>query len=252
MQIKRKKVNKMKKLKKTIKRTICILLTVAMLCTDTGVTAYAEDGAVQAEDGQTSEISEEIEKTEGDLAEEGEISPEETTVEGETADENSDEDNTETGATDENSAAEDGTADENPDVEDEENTGDAVAEESAQENNIEEDVEENQETVTKAYGDNIASGEYKENGNDITWVIDADGKLTVEGTGDFDNEVYSYVREPWYKDRMSIKSAEINVTGMTDASYMFYGCENLSILDVSGFDTSKVYDMSAFFLTVEV
>lgn len=32
-------------------------------------------------------------------------------------------------------------------------------------------------------GTDLPHGEYKENGSNITWAIDANGKLTVEGTG---------------------------------------------------------------------
>ncbi|MBD5486824.1 MAG: BspA family leucine-rich repeat surface protein [Lachnospiraceae bacterium] len=95
----------------------------------------------------------------------------------------------------------------------------------------------------------IASGQYTENGSNIVWVIDANGKLTVEGTGDFavSSRNLDNPRTPWYSNAASIKSAEINVTGMTDASFMFYNCVNLTSLDLSNFDTSEVTDMSYMF-----
>lgn len=103
-------------------------------------------------------------------------------------------------------------------------------------------------TVTGEKSGVIASGEYKENGNNITWVIDADGKLTVEGTGDFVAPRYmNYDRAPWYNDRASIESAEINVTGMTNASCMFRDCIDLASIDMSSFDTSNVTDMESMF-----
>lgn len=90
--------------------------------------------------------------------------------------------------------------------------------------------------------DVIASGSYK----NITWKIEKNGKLTVTGTGDFsDSDGFS--RAPWYDSREYITSAEINVTGMTDASAMLYHCENLTSVDVSCFDTRNVTDMSQMF-----
>lgn len=98
--------------------------------------------------------------------------------------------------------------------------------------------------------DAIASGTY---GN-ITWVINADGKLTVEGTGDFaepstdaNNESAARNRVPWLSYNSQIKTAQIKVSGMTDASYMFFQCSALTSIDLSGFDTSTVTSMCAMF-----
>ncbi|MDE7266054.1 MAG: BspA family leucine-rich repeat surface protein, partial [Lachnospiraceae bacterium] len=100
-------------------------------------------------------------------------------------------------------------------------------------------------TVTAKNDDgNIASGSY----GDITWVIDQDGKLTVTGTGEFTSDTDASRRAPWgYEYRESITSAEINVTGMTDASYMFYECANLVSVDVSCLDTTNVTRMNQMF-----
>ena len=94
--------------------------------------------------------------------------------------------------------------------------------------------------------DDIASG----TSNDVTWVIDANGKLTVSGTGDF----YEYdaasnhdFNIPWGFCKESIKSAVINVTGMTHAEKLFWRCANLESVDLSGFDTSNITDMSRMF-----
>ena len=93
--------------------------------------------------------------------------------------------------------------------------------------------------VSAAQG-NIASG----TSNNVTWVIDANGKLTVSGTGDFYD---SYSSPPWYDFATSIKSAEINVTGMTHAKDFFRDCRNLKKVDLSGFDTSNVTSMDGMF-----
>ena len=90
--------------------------------------------------------------------------------------------------------------------------------------------------------ENIASGSYE----NITWVIDANGKLTVEGTGEISN-LTGYNRAPWHKYVDYIKLAEVNVTDMTDASYLFSDCKGLLNVDISNFDTSKVTSMSRLF-----
>lgn len=92
-------------------------------------------------------------------------------------------------------------------------------------------------------GENIASGKYE----GITWTLNDAGKLTVEGTGDFSDDSSNYNRAPWSNYRTFIKSAKIDVTGMTNAAYMFYGCVNLASMDLSGFDTSKITSMMAMF-----
>ncbi len=92
-------------------------------------------------------------------------------------------------------------------------------------------------------GGNIASGQYK----NITWVIDSAGKLTVEGEGEFTDYTLAINRAPWYNARHSIKLAEIDVKNMTDASFMFYECDNLIDIDVSNFDTSQVTEMRSMF-----
>ncbi len=96
--------------------------------------------------------------------------------------------------------------------------------------------------------DAIASGKY---GN-ITWVIDADGKLTVEGTGEFGTltvgDSGNYGRAPWESWKSSIKTAQIDISETTDASFMFQGCSKLTSIDLSGFDTAKVTNMSGMFM----
>lgn len=82
---------------------------------------------------------------------------------------------------------------------------------------------------------------------DIIWNIDENGKLTVEGTGDFPGGTEFGRIIPWNQYRWGIKTAEIKVSGMTDASYMFDGCENLTSVDLSGFDTSSITNMSGMF-----
>lgn len=96
--------------------------------------------------------------------------------------------------------------------------------------------------VTDNQEDASAGGSY---GN-ITWKIDKDGKLTVTGTGEF-SEAGGLNRAPWYDSRELITSAEIKVSELTDASAMFYHCEKLASVDVSGLDTKAVTNMSQMF-----
>ncbi|MBD5528072.1 MAG: BspA family leucine-rich repeat surface protein [Lachnospiraceae bacterium] len=96
--------------------------------------------------------------------------------------------------------------------------------------------------MTYAGGD-IASGT-NESGS-ITWVIDASGKLTVNGTGDLSGHAsYNFAWRPYSSQ---ITSAEINVTGMTDASSLFSGCNNMTSIDMRDFDTSNVVNMGEMF-----
>ncbi len=117
------------------------------------------------------------------------------------------------------------------------------------ETEIETEVQES-ETQEVLAEDVIAQGTYKEDGNDITWVIDLDGKLTVTGTGEFapdDDSIVSSERAPWKRFRKEIKSAEINVTGMTNACSMFWGCSEMTTVDLSSFDTSRIMHMGGMF-----
>ncbi len=100
--------------------------------------------------------------------------------------------------------------------------------------------EKEQGIAPRADGD-IASGT---DGN-ITWVIDAGGKLTVSGTGDF---TVGGDEKPWSSYRDQIVSAEVNVTGMTNVTGLFAECVNLVEVDLSGFETSNVTRMCNMFL----
>ena len=109
---------------------------------------------------------------------------------------------------------------------------------------IEESEEETEtEQTLKVSESDIAGGSYE----NVTWVIDANGKLTVEGTGEFAQSNETWRMTPWYEYCTQIKSAEINLKDITDVSYMFSGCSSLTSLDVSSFDTSNVMNMSSIF-----
>ena len=153
---------------------------------------------------------------------------------------NPDEGDTETDAPEEEPGAPE--EDEAP----EEEERDSVSDNSVSENDMEvmEEVR-----ALAAPADAIASGTYE----NITWVVDADGKLTVEGTGDFASiggGSSARPRGPWctnFNTKSKIKTAEIKVTEMKDASWMFSGCYNLTKISFTGSDTGSVTDMSGMF-----
>lgn len=93
------------------------------------------------------------------------------------------------------------------------------------------------------YAENIVA-----NGADgnLTWTLDSDGLLTIRGTGDYSASADSNANL-WGNYRDSITSAKVDVTGMTDAHSLFAGCQNLTSLDLSGFDTSNVANMNSMF-----
>lgn len=104
--------------------------------------------------------------------------------------------------------------------------------------------------------DYIAGGMINEKYGQLTWIVDGNGKLTVEGWGDYAyyDGYWHNVIPPWASNvglwqgiSEEIKSAEIRVTGMTYASNLFSYCKNLVSVDMSGFDTSQVTDMSYMF-----
>lgn len=100
------------------------------------------------------------------------------------------------------------------------------------------------DTVTLTLDKPIASGTVTDNGSNITWSIDSNGCLRVDGTGDFRKTGYFI---PWYNYTSDIKSAVVHVKGATTAAGMFMNCYNLETVDLSGFDTSTVTDMSNMF-----
>ena len=112
--------------------------------------------------------------------------------------------------------------------------------------------EETANVLVMAEINNIASGSYTEDGSNLTWVIDSNGKLTVSGTGEFAPistvpSISNNRQAPWRKYSDDITSASIKVTGMTDASCMLDGLWKLTEVDLSGFDASSVTNMARMF-----
>lgn len=84
---------------------------------------------------------------------------------------------------------------------------------------------------------------YSGTDGDLTWSIDSDGHLLVEGSGD-----YSSLQPQWISYSEYIKTATIKVKEITGMQYFFCGCDELSFVDFSESDTSDVTSMRAMFL----
>ncbi|MCD8125742.1 MAG: leucine-rich repeat protein, partial [Lachnospiraceae bacterium] len=74
----------------------------------------------------------------------------------------------------------------------------------------------------------IASGTC---GDDLTWVLNDAGTLTISGTGDMDVwNTYSWV--PWYSDRESITSIKIGDGVTSIGDWAFYKCTNVTSITI--------------------
>lgn len=104
--------------------------------------------------------------------------------------------------------------------------------------NMSESIEINKNRI---HADDIAGGSFR----NIIWFIDQNKKLTVKGTGEFaPADEHS---APWWRYTDDIEFAEVDVTGMTDASYMFSLCNKLKSVDFTHFDTGQVTNMRNMF-----
>lgn len=92
----------------------------------------------------------------------------------------------------------------------------------------------------------IASGNYQ----NISWVIDSNGLLTISGTGNYYNDnIYGDEYAPWIQYSEYIKSADVKITsGITSLSNMFRDCCNMTqVVFEKSFDTSQVVQMDMMF-----
>ena len=233
--------------KKKITRFLAGILCGVMIFTSSGaeqfVYAVQEQSAVEEEGSLTENPDGENEDPQG---EETEQTPEEGENPGE--EENGDGESSQEGENQEEESEpeeSDSQEDEN-EPEAEEGLSDNSSEKPEEEQDSDQDGEERVSLDEKG---NIASGIVDEDYGHIEWVIDSKGALTVTGTGDFAPVGISprdtYI--PWNKFRTSITSAKVAVNGMTDTSYMFYGCSKVTEIDLKDLNTSLVTDMSAMF-----
>ena len=81
---------------------------------------------------------------------------------------------------------------------------------------------------------------YEGQDGDLSWSIDTTGHLLISGDGDFRNK-------EWLMYCEQIKTAAVKVTNMTSASSLFSGCSNLTDVDLSGLDTSRITNMQYMF-----
>lgn len=81
--------------------------------------------------------------------------------------------------------------------------------------------------------------------NNISWKIDQNHNLTIEGTGDYDYTDQG--TPPWCEYSGSIYHATVKVTGMTRTACMFSGCRNLRTVDLEDLDMSNVTSMNRMF-----
>ncbi|MCM1267475.1 MAG: BspA family leucine-rich repeat surface protein [Bacteroidales bacterium] len=210
--------------------------------------AFVPADTVRAEEIAPQEIEEVVAADDGTDVPEEEIADdgqeEAGGAENETADrseEEAKEENTEAEDREENSVSEE-TGEETEEIsQDEELTETVEADDKA-------DEAEAADVSPLADADNIVeSGIIDEEYGHIVWTIDRNYKLTVTGTGDFAPVGGGDGRTPWYDYRGSIESAEINVQGMKDASYMFEGCSYLTSVDLHHFDTKDIVNMRFMF-----
>ena len=73
-------------------------------------------------------------------------------------------------------------------------------------------------------------------GENLTWTLDSEGKLTISGTGEMENYSHPYI--PWFWERSSINTIEIR-TGVTSIGQeAFCGCINLTSIIIPNSVTS--------------
>ena len=80
------------------------------------------------------------------------------------------------------------------------------------------------------YAEDVASGTY---GDNLTWVLDDEGTLTISGTGDMQSYKSKYHKNrPWYSKLDLIKKIVIQKGVTSIGDYAFYSCENLKSIKI--------------------
>jgi len=88
-----------------------------------------------------------------------------------------------------------------------------------------------------AWAATVASGECGAEGDNVTWVLDDAGTLTISGTGemkDYSTETGDFnvnlTAAPWYLNNRGNLSQVIIQNGVTNiGDYAFYYCSNLDL-----------------------
>ena len=77
----------------------------------------------------------------------------------------------------------------------------------------------------------FASGTCGASGDNLTWKLDANGVLTISGTGEMANWT-SYSPAPWYEYKQSIKSVVFNYGVTSIGEYALYECADLISIEM--------------------
>ena len=216
-------------------KTLSFLISLMMLFSSVNITAFAQ-GITGEGIEEESTFEEDSEASETDSEEVSEMESEENSeVDSEIVSEESSEVLSE-------EISEEVSEETSEEVSEElsEESSEEISEDSSEVNDVV--PAEEQELNNLAFSDDdIAHGTYE----NVTWVIDKDGKLIVTGTGNYkDEDTYE---APWIDYASQIKTAEIKISNCKDASFMFAECENLISVDFSGFDTSNITTMRRMF-----
>ncbi len=100
--------------------------------------------------------------------------------------------------------------------------------------------------VNVSANENVKEILYSGISGNLTWSIDSNGVLLVEGSGDYLGD-----KPEWCSYSNYITQAIVRVDNITNTSRMFYECKNLRKMDLSEFDTSKVTDMGWMFYSCQ-
>lgn len=247
------------------RKILAVLLSAAMVCTSADVRVFAAEGIVDVKESEIQETAYELVVDEEEqesskiqeefFVEQSEQFVPETTETYTTATESLSEGQTDIWTEVESeieskvesvTESESETEEEGNDVVFVETTSEIEKTEDASEINTVVDENGLEEKKLLATEEVIAQG--KE--NNFIWKIDLDGKLIIEGTGDYFTPTFpanTPASAPWYAYRDQIKTAEVQVEGMTDTSYMFEDCSNLVTIDFSGFHSDKLYRTGGMF-----
>lgn len=95
----------------------------------------------------------------------------------------------------------------------------------------------------------VQAAEIVESGTDadLTWSIDSNGHLLIEGTGDYENTLWG---TPAWRGKDFV-TAEVKVSGMENMYHFFYREKNLKSVDFTGSDLSQVTNMEQVFCGCE-
>lgn len=96
-------------------------------------------------------------------------------------------------------------------------------------------TESTEEPVASNELEEVASGDCGENGNNVHWVLDATGILTITGSGamtDYSQSCY-VPTTPWYKYRKSIKKIVVEDGVTTIGAFAFYQLSYVTSINIS-------------------